>query len=239
MVDHFTRFCQLYATRSKSSQAAAAKLWNDFIPRFGYPEKIHHDQGPEFNSLLWKELQRYTRIKASNTTPYHPMGDGMVERLNKTVLNMLKAIPETEKKRWKDHLPKLGFAYNTTVNKTTGYSPFFLMFGRNGRLPIDRMFGLDSLVPIKRQSHSQFVKEWKDKMEEAFRLANNHIDKAANYNKQHYDKKVRGEEVNVGDQVLVRNMREREGAKKLRSHWERTIFEVVEKKPGLPISFKT
>ena len=235
VVDHFTRFCQLYATRSKSSQAAAAKLWNDFIPRFGYPEKIHHDQGPEFNSQLWKELHRYTGIKASNTTPYHPMGDGMVERLNKTVLNMLKAIPETEKKRWKDHLPKLGFAYNTTVNKTTGYSPFFLMFGRNGRLPIDRMFGLDSIVPIKRQSHSQFVKEWKDKMEEAFRLANNHIDKAANYNKQHYDKKVRGEEVNVGDQVLVRNMREREGAKKLRSHWERTIFEVVEKKPGLPV----
>ena len=237
LVDHFTRFCQMYATRAKSSQAAAAKMWNEFIPRFGFPERIHHDQGPEFNSLLWKELHRYSGVTASNTTPYHPMGDGMVERLNQTALNMLKAIPEREKKRWKDHLPKLAFAYNSTVNKTTGYSPFFLMFGRNSSLPIDRMFGLDSTTTtnIKRKSHSQFVKEWKGKMEEAFRLANENIEKAANYNKQNYDKKVRGTELKVGDQVLVRNMREKTGARKLRSHWERCVFEVVAKKPDLPV----
>ena len=237
VVDHFTRFCQMYGTKSKSSQAAASKLWNEFIPRFGFPGKIHHDKGGEWNSALWKELHRYAGVKASNTTPYHPMGDGMVERLNRTAQNMLKAIPERMKKRWKDLLPKLAFAYNSTVNKSTGYSPFFLMFGRNSRLPVDAIFGLDPSpnVSMKRKSHKQFADEWKSSMEEAYKLANKNIGKAASYNKKHYDQKVHGIELKVGDQVLVRNVREKGGTGKLRSHWEKEVFQVVEKKADLPV----
>ena len=55
----------------------------------------------------------------SNTTPYHPMGDGQVERMNRTLCNMLQSIPENEKNNWKEHLPKLMFAYNSTINKST------------------------------------------------------------------------------------------------------------------------
>ncbi len=106
IVDHFTRFCQMYATKKNDSKSAATKLWNEFIPQFGFPDKIHHDKGPEFNSKLFDELHRYAGVKKSNTTPYHPMGDGQVERLNRTAQNMLRAIPENEKKRWKNHLAK-------------------------------------------------------------------------------------------------------------------------------------
>ena len=237
VVDHFTRFTQMYATRTKSSQAAANKLWNEFIPTFGFPKQIHHDQGGEWNSLLWKELHRYTGIKATNTTPYHPMSNGMVERLNRTLINMLKAIPEKQKKMWKNHLPKLSFAYNSTVNKSTGYAPFYLMFGRNSRLPVDDMFGLGQTDAdgVKRKSHVQFVEEWKWAMEEAHRLANDNIQKSAEYNKEYYDRKVREVELKVGDHVLVRNMREKGGTGKLRSHWERSIFVVKEKKAELPV----
>ena len=235
VVDHFTRFAQFYATRNKSSQAAAAKLWNEFIPIFGLPKKIHHDKGGEWNSLLWKELHRYTGVRASNTTPYNPHCDGMVERLNRTAINMLKAIPESQKKMWKNHLPKLAFAYNSCVQKTTGFSPFFLMFGRESKLPVDTMFGLDE-GDVKRKSHRQFVDDWKTAMEQAYALANENIANAADYNKMQYDRKVHGAELQVGDQVLIRNMRERgEGTGKLVSHWERQVFKVVEKKPELPV----
>ena len=237
VVDHFTRFTQMYATRTKSSQAAASKLWNEFIPTFGFPKQIHHDQGGEWNSNLWKELHRYTGIKATNTTPYHPMSDGMVERLNRTAINMLKAIPEKQKSMWKNHLPKLAFAHNSTVNKSTGQTPFYLMFGRHSRLAIDDMFGLGSTGSgtVSRKPHSQFVKEWKWAMEEAHKLANENISKAADYNKEYYDRKVKGAELGVGDQVLVRNMREKGGSGKLRSHWERTVFRILEKKENLPV----
>ena len=85
------------------------------------------------------ELHRLTGIRPSNTTPYHPAGDGQVERLNRTVVNMLKALPDRAKD-WKSHLPKLAFAYNSTVHKSTGYSPFYLLFGRQSTLPIDLAF---------------------------------------------------------------------------------------------------
>ena len=113
--DHFSRFCMAYPTKSKSSKAAAEKLFKEHIPKFGFPAKIHHDQGPEFNSTLFQELHRLAGIKMSNTTPYHPMGNGAVERINKTLINMLKSLPDNQKKKWKDHLPALMFAYNSTI----------------------------------------------------------------------------------------------------------------------------
>ena len=75
-------------------------------------------------------------------TPYNPMGDGQTERMNCTIINMLKILNETEKFRWKDHLLKLVFAYNNTTNKSTRYSPFFLMFGKSSKLPVDSIFDI-------------------------------------------------------------------------------------------------
>ena len=139
-IDHFTRFCQFYATRSVSSVAAAGKIFNEFILKFGFPTKIHHDQGGAFNSDLWKELHRLAGIKSSNTTPYYPQGDGQCERLNRTLVNMLRSLSAKEKNDWKSHLPKLAYAVNSTRNKTTGFSPHYLMFGREAVLPIDQVF---------------------------------------------------------------------------------------------------
>ena len=89
ITDHFTRFAQVYGTKSKSSKAAADKLYNEFVMQFGLPERIHTDQGGEFNSRLMKELHRIARIKSSRTSPYHPEGDGQTERFNRTLCNML------------------------------------------------------------------------------------------------------------------------------------------------------
>ena len=160
VTDHFTRFSQAYATKNETSLTAAKKLFNEFILQFGFPARIHHDRGEAFNSSLFKELHRLAGIDMSNTSPYHPQGNGSAERLNRTLINMLKAIPENEKKNWVNHLPKLMFAYNSTVNKTTGFSPFQLMFGRESRLPIDCIM---PLTPKKttRKTYDKFVKEWK------------------------------------------------------------------------------
>ena len=104
ITDHFTRFCQIYATKHKDSKSAADKLFNQYIMQFGWPERIHHDQGGEFTSDLFDDLHELTGIRASRTTPYHPQGDGQVERLNRKVINMLRAMPATAKKDWKAQL---------------------------------------------------------------------------------------------------------------------------------------
>ena len=235
VTDHFTRFCQVYATKSQSSKAAAEKLFNQYILLYGYPERIHHDQGGSFTSKLFNELQRLTGITPSQTTPYHPQCNGQTERFNRTLCNMLKALPEEAKKDWKNELPKLAFAYNSTVHKTTGFSPFYLMFGRQSKLPVDQMFDVYEPKEDMRKSHEQFVSEWHRSMKEAFEIARTRIGKAAGYNKEYFDRKAKAEDLSVGDRVLVQNVRARGGTGKLRNHWESTIFQVVEKKDNLPV----
>ena len=232
--DHFTRFTQAYATRSKSSQAAADKLFNNFILQFGFPKRIHHDRGPEFNSNLFRCLHKLTGIRSSNTTPYHPMGDGQVERYNRTLINMLKSIPENEKKNWKEHLQKLTFAYNSTIHKSTGFSPFFLMFGRESRLPIDGILPTTEFGS-KSESYGVFVDKWKKRMNEAFEIAQKHSQKQSKSNKTRYDAKIKHAEVQVGDKVLVQNVRQRGGTGKLSSYWEPCLYVVVKKSPDIPV----
>ena len=72
-------------------------------------------------------------------------------------------------------------------------------------------------------------------MQQAFTIANEQVKKASKYNKQYYDKKVKETEIQVGDNVLIRNVRERGGTGKLRSYWESSIFEVIEKDENLPV----
>ena len=162
--DHFTRFVQIYPTKNKSAKTAADQIFQKYIITYGFPRRIHHDQGKEFNNNLFDRLHNLANISASRTTPYHPMGDGQPERMNRTLINMLKCLNKNEKTNWKDHLGKLAFAYNSTINKATGFSPFFLMFGRESRLPIDLMFGIELINKSNKVSYNQYVTDWKNSM---------------------------------------------------------------------------
>lgn len=256
VIDHFTRFAQAYPTRSNKGPAAANKLFNQFILQFGHPTRIHHDQGKEFNSKMFQQLHHLTGIKASNTTPYHPEGNGQCERLNRTIINMLKSIPEDEKKRWKDHLSKLMFAYNCTINKTTQFSPFFLLFGREPRLPIDDVFPDVTPAPsaevtgapktrndkndvTNRENYGDFVRTWNKRMNEAFDIANKNIGKSGQYNKNIHDSRSKQSvRLAVGDRVLIRNVRPQNVTTrkaKTASYWHPTVYEVIEQLNGIPV----
>ena len=111
---------------------------------YGFPARLHSDQGRNFESSVIKELRSLAGVEKSRTTPYHPMGNGMVERFNQTLLNMLGTLDNHKKENWKSYVAPLVHSYNATKHPSTGYSPYFLMFERHPRLATDAYLGISS-----------------------------------------------------------------------------------------------
>ena len=82
-------------------------------------------------------------VEKSRTTPYHAMGNGMVERFNHTLFNMLGTLEDHKKEDWKSYVSPLVHSYNAFRHDSTGYSPYFLMFGRHPTLAVDAYLGLN------------------------------------------------------------------------------------------------
>lgn len=201
IVDHFTRFTQVYLTTSKSVETVADRIFN--------PARIHHDRGGEFENQLFAQLKRNRGVSGSRTTPYHPRGHGQVERFNRTLLQMLKTLTEREKSNWKASLNKLIFAYNCTRSKVKGFSPFHLLFERSPRLPIDLMFSHNS--ESENTDHQTYVENWKQEMQQTYDIVRENTRKATERSKRNYDGKVRSSILYPGDHVLVRNLTLRGG----------------------------
>ena len=136
-------------------------------------------------------------------------------------------LPESKKSRWKDSLNKVVHAYNCTRHEATGFSPFFLLFGRSPRLPIDVIFGIELTASL---NYPAYVKEWQATIREAYALASKRSEASGMKGKRQYDRIVNSSVLQPGDRVLVRNLSKRGGPGKLRSYWEETIYQVVERK---------
>ncbi|XP_052455381.1 uncharacterized protein LOC128015538 [Carassius gibelio] len=232
ITDHFTRYAVAIPTRDQKASTVAKCLWEQFLSHYGFPERLHSDQGRDFESRTIKELCVLAGIRKVRTSPYHPRGNP-VERFNRTLLSMLGTLQEKEKTKWREHVKPLTHAYNCTRNDATGFSPYELMFGRQPRLPIDIAFGL----PVKDSSstsHSQYVKNLKYQLRESYRLATKNAEKVANKNKKRFDVRVRESTLEAGDRVLVRNLRLRQ-KHKLADRWESKVY-IVQKRAGdLPV----
>ena len=136
----------------------------------------------------------------------------------------------------------LTFAYNNTKHGSTNYSPYwstnyspYFLFGRNGRLPVDFMFDINTNNGIKNKSHSDYTQNWQNTMKEVYSKIHQNNKILQRNSKSNYDKKIFNCMLTAGERVLLKYLSERGGTGKLTSYWENDIYEVVSCHSKLPI----
>ncbi len=226
VTDHFTRYAQAYPTKNMTAKTTAETFFRNFVVNYGLPKRIHSDQGANFVGKVMTELCQLTGMHKSRTTPYHPMGNGQCERFNRTLLDMLGTLNPDQKKDWKIRVPPLVHAYNCVKHETTEQSPFFLMFGRHPRLPVDLAFGLD-IEPSKTRSMSAFIKGLRERLREAYTIASKTAQANQARQKVNYDKKARAAALEIGDRVLVKIVAF-QGKHKISDKWEQDVYVILD-----------
>lgn len=233
ITDHFTKYSLAIPTKDQKATTVAKALWENLICHYGYPKHLLSDQGRDFESKVIKNLCELTGIKKIRTSPYNPRCNGQTERMNRTLLDMLGTLNHSQKQDWRKYVGPLSHAYNCIVHGTTGYSPYYLMFGRHARLPIDLMFGTD---PDKRslKGPQQYVKDLRDRLQFAFEVAKENAEKSAIQNKNYYDQKARAAALAPGDRILVRNIG-LQGKHKIADRWKPEVYVVEHQQGNMPV----
>ena len=131
ITDIFTKFTIAVPTRDQKAKTVAKILAREWFFRFGVPLRLHSDRGANFESDLIRELCKIFSIRKTSTTPYRPQSNSCCERFNRSLHELLRALPPDKKRRWPDHLPEVVHAYNTAPHASTRFSPFYLSTGEN------------------------------------------------------------------------------------------------------------
>ena len=200
MGEYFTRYTITAPMPNQTKETIAKTFIKSIILQHGVPERVLTDQGPNFLSELMDELYKQLGIERLRTTAYRPCCDGMVERFNRTVADMIASYVVNQPDRWDEYLPYATFAYNTAVHSSTGYTPFYLMFGREAREPNDVL--PPTRLLIISDENTIFSQMW----HEAKETAKNNLAEAKEKQKYYYDKNKKLIEYKVGDHVLLKEM---------------------------------
>ena len=200
IMDYFSKYVRIYPMKDQKATTVSNHLM-DWVYDMGVPERLHSDQGPQFESVLFQELCKQFGIRKTRTTPYHPQSDGMVERFMRTLKDMVAKYTDTQGLTWDDTVKAYAMAYNSAIHSTTGYSPFFLVHGFEARLPIDVVFE----TPRKLVDIQSFPEERKRTLKKAFEDVRRATTKAAIDSTKRYNQTIKYTAYQVGDKVWIRD----------------------------------
>ena len=201
VADYFTRWMEVFPMPNQEAATVASKLVDEVFCRFAMPEQLHSDQGRQFEAEVISHICKLLQIEKIRTTPYHPQSDGLVERFNRTLLSMLSTTIDEHPLEWEDHLRKVCFAYNTSVQATTGYSSYFLMFGREARLPVDLLYQTD---PGKNElTIPEYVSKLRTTLTATYEGVRRSFGIHQERQKEYYSRKIHGAPYDKGDLVWL------------------------------------
>ncbi|KZS03450.1 Uncharacterized protein APZ42_033823 [Daphnia magna] len=196
-IGHRHNFCP--TTRNPRSPPTSGHYANTPATPTGILRAIVTDRGSNFTSELFSSLCKTLQIKQLSTTAYHPQTNGLTERFNKTVVEILRKYIEQGFSKWEEVLGPVAFAYRNSVHSSTLETPYFLNHGRDPVVPIDQFFQKPANIIIPSDYKSQLMQ----RLHEAFVLVKANLTQAGEQQRTQYDKRAREQAINIGDKVLI------------------------------------
>ncbi|MES9903532.1 MAG: reverse transcriptase domain-containing protein, partial [Sedimenticola sp.] len=201
IVDSFTSWCEAFPLVTQEATEIARVLYSEIFTRYGCPRVLVSDRGKNFMSKLVSALCELFQVTRHNTSSYHPQTNSTVERVNSSLLQSLRTYCDKEHTNWPKLLPGIMMAFRMTVSATTEYSPYYMLFGREMRAPIDT-----SLIP--KDTLGKSAKEHLDQLQVTLNITNEIAAKrrreAQARQKARYDRSAAEPSFKVGQRVLLR-----------------------------------
>nr|CAN79683.1 hypothetical protein VITISV_011289 [Vitis vinifera] len=200
--DYFSKWVEAEAYASIKDKDVTKFVWKNIICRFGIPQTIIADNGPQFDSIAFRNFCSELNIRNSYSTPRYPQSNGQAEATNKTLITALKKRLEQAKGKWVEELPGVLWAYQTTPRRPTGNTPFALAYGMDAVIPTE--IGLPTIwTDVAKQSNANMELgrnlDWTDEVRESATI------RMADYQQRasaHYNRKVRSRSFKNGTLVL-------------------------------------
>lgn len=198
--DYFTKWPEAFPVPDIKAETVAHVLVDGFFCRYGTPYQLHSDRGAQFESKLFQQICELLDIRKSRTTAYRPQSDGLVERMNRTLEQMLSAHVNEHQTNWDRHLQRCLLAYRSSVHSSTKETPAMLMLGHEIHLPVDIMF---HAATSEQSSVNTYVISLKNNLQRAFCHAREADAAAQRRQKSYYDKHAKEPKFKPGDYVRL------------------------------------
>ena len=231
--NHFYKYVVAYVVKDQTARTAAETLRIGYFRLFGAPAYLVSDQGKAFMGHVITHLCELYGVQKLRTSPYRAQTNGQVEHMNQMIIHMIRKLEEDRKACWLEHLPELLMAYNATRSAVTRSRPYYLLFGRRPRIPVDYLFPTLHDSPHQTKmgvSVAAMQKRLKEAFTVARRLTFEEVARQCHY----YDCKAGAVALQPGDVVMV-HTDGFVGKWKVKDHWEDGGFIVESQLEDWPV----
>lgn len=198
----FSKYTLIFPLRRATSALVAKHFEQGVILTHGVPETVIADNGVQFQGSEFRRLLQQYNVPNLHFTPRYTPQVNLVERYNKTIMTAVASFVQDNHRTWDEKLSQIKFAINSAVNESTGFSPFFLVHGRepviNGSFYRDTEQQYE--VGMPREEYAGELGHLKN----IFSEVRGHLLKAHAENSTHYNLRRRADKFSLGDIVWKR-----------------------------------
>ena len=230
VIDYCTKYAEAIPIPDKSCQTVTEAVFENIFCRYGMAKELLSDNGGEFTGRYFNDICKILKVKHVTTTAYHPQTDGLVERFNRTLMEMDSHFVNDLQNDWDRHLSKILFAYNTSVHASTMETPYYLMHFHDPLLPIEALL---ELSPHRKYFVGKSKEQIMKRVNIAFQVARENNKKAQEKQRKYYDEKVHTNKFSIGDRVYLSNPVVERGMKKKLTNKYKGPYRVINVFPAL------